>query len=643
MALANINVSSGGGGSNTPKLVAVPVQSGTLTYTGKAKSPTWEGYDSTLLTISGTNSATNAGTYTATFTPKKNCTWTDGTSNPKNVSWTIDKATNSFSATTSDSSLVYGDTATIKVTNNLSSGAITATSSNPAAVAVQSVTSSTITIKCVGVSSESTIITITVAEDANHLSASKTKSITTAKADGSVTLSATGGTVTYGTPLTFTVTSNVSGGELSVTSSNDTYATASISGNTVTVNCVKYFSASSPKITVTSAETANYKKATATFKATLARATCVLSLSAPSGVVTKSSTKTFTVATPSDGTLSVTSSDEEVATATISGTAVTVTGIGIGFATIIVSQKQSTNYEAPVSQTYSVQCRETKLITDSWATISTRSKNGTAANYYGIGDYKEITLNGKIGDCLTLTNETLRVFILHFNYPMDGTPENNIIWGGFKNADGIDVALCDSKYNNGLEDGTICFNMNHWGDVNYGGWKGCDLRYDILGATSTQPSEYNQLKSTTNVGYNATAETLTNPKENTLLAALPSDFRNVLRLWSRWVDAKGNKSNAEANIEETIDAVTLLTEFEVKGARSYANAYEKNHQTQMAYYRTSNSKIKYNHTSISSAVMWWVASPYYSYGTDFCCVYTDGSASRSHAFRAYGIAPAFKT
>ena len=118
MALANINVSSGGGGSNTPKLVAVPVQSGTLTYTGSAKSPTWEGYDSTLLTISGTNSATNAGTYTTTFTLKKNCTWTDGTSNPKNVSWTIGKAKSTLSTSISDSSLVYGDTATISIIND---------------------------------------------------------------------------------------------------------------------------------------------------------------------------------------------------------------------------------------------------------------------------------------------------------------------------------------------------------------------------------------------------------------------------------------------------------------------------------------------------------------------------------------------
>ncbi|MBR3746648.1 MAG: hypothetical protein IKN27_06775, partial [Selenomonadaceae bacterium] len=160
-----------------------------------------------------------------------------------------------------------------------------------------------------------------------------------------------------------------------------------------------------------------------------------------------------------------------------------------------------------------------------WEQISAVSLAGLGDVYFDIGDSKEITLNGNIGDYLTLENEKLRVFILHFNYAMNGTPDNNIIWGGFKTADGTDVALCDGKYGAyPLTDGTICFTMNHWGNVNYGGWKGADLRYDILGATSTQPNDYGKEHTTANVGYDATAATLTNPKADTLLAALPSDF-----------------------------------------------------------------------------------------------------------------------
>ena len=131
-----------------------------------------------------------------------------------------------------------------------------------------------------------------------------------------------------------------------------------------------------------------------------------------------------------------------------------------------------------------------------WKQISAVSKAGLGEKYFNIGDRKEIMLNGKIGDCLTLDNEKLSVFILHFNYPINGKPDKNIIWGGFKTSDDTDVALCDSIYVKGFggllgsrDDGTICFNMNHSGCYNYGGWQGCDFRYDILGATSQAPSE----------------------------------------------------------------------------------------------------------------------------------------------------------
>lgn len=280
----------------------------------------------------------------------------------------------------------------------------------------------------------------------------------------------------------------------------------------------------------------------------------------------------------------------------------------------------------------------------SWSEISAIAQAGTGADYFNIGDCKEITLNGSIGDQLTLSNLTLCVFILHFNYPMNGTADNNIILGGFKTAltDGTDVALCDSKYNTQSTDGTICFNMNHWSKANHGGWKGSDFRYDILGATSTQPSDYGKAHTTSCVGYNATVATLTNPKENTLLATLPSDFRSALRLWSRWIDAKGNYSNVEANIEETIDAITLLTEFEVQDTQSNANQYEKKHQSQMEYYRLGNSKIKYNHSSTSSAVFWKLASPYFTNRFSFCSVRNDGSAGTISATSSYAVAPAFK-
>ena len=69
----------------------VPVQSGTLTYDGTEKTASFAYYDSDKMTVSG-NTGTNAGSYTAIFTPKEGYCWTDGTITGKEVSWTIGNA-----------------------------------------------------------------------------------------------------------------------------------------------------------------------------------------------------------------------------------------------------------------------------------------------------------------------------------------------------------------------------------------------------------------------------------------------------------------------------------------------------------------------------------------------------------------------
>lgn len=75
--------------------VEVPSQSGTLTYMDYInQTPTWNNYNPTYLTIGGKTKAAGAGTYTATFTPNAPyVTWTDGSSDTKNVNWTIERAT----------------------------------------------------------------------------------------------------------------------------------------------------------------------------------------------------------------------------------------------------------------------------------------------------------------------------------------------------------------------------------------------------------------------------------------------------------------------------------------------------------------------------------------------------------------------
>ncbi len=72
--------------------INVPAQNGTLTYNGGSQSPSWANYNPTKMTIGGTQSATNTGSYTATFTPKAPYRWMDHTTTSKNVMWSITNA-----------------------------------------------------------------------------------------------------------------------------------------------------------------------------------------------------------------------------------------------------------------------------------------------------------------------------------------------------------------------------------------------------------------------------------------------------------------------------------------------------------------------------------------------------------------------
>jgi hypothetical protein len=380
----------------------------------------------------------------------------------------------------------------------------------------------------------------------------------------------------------------------------------------------------------------------------IAKATGAITLSKDSISLDATTTSdTVTVTRLGDGAISVESSDTSVVTVSLSGDTITVTEVDEGSATITVSVAEGTNYLA-TSQTISAVVQFMPALNEAtWEQISEVARAGKGADYWDIGDKKEIVLNGKIGDHLTLNNFSTYVFILDFNHPINkSTAMNNIIFGGFKTSDNKDIALCDSGYGSYYSSDKY-FNLNHVQkdtsvyNTNYGGWKGCDFRYDILGGTSTQPSPYNAAKTTSTTGYDATQSTIDSPVSNTLMAALPSDFRPVLRLWDRYIDAKGNSSNVDANIQKTVDAITLLAEFEVFGTRNYANQYEQNHQVQMTYYKNGNSKIRYKHSATSTAVLWWESSACYSYNNYFCRVNTDGSATSSGSGSSYGVAPAF--
>lgn len=239
----------------------------------------------------------------------------------------------------------------------------------------------------------------------------------------------------------------------------------------------------------------------------------------------------------------------------------------------------------------------------SWATIKQVSDAGAGANFWAIGDCKEITMNGKVSDGLTLTNYSAWVFIIGFNHNAE-REGNGITFQGFKSTkNGTPVCLTDSGYNNSKTSGTW-FNMNN-SKTNSGGWEACLMRKNIMPL---------------------------------IKAALPTDLQAVIKP-STIFTTQGNGNGA---CTATEDEVFLLAEYEVFGRRTYASTQEPNYLKQYSYYSAGNSKVKYRHNATGTAAGWWERSPTSVNSASFCRVNTNGSADYNNAYHSNGASPAFK-
>lgn len=160
----------------TRTALAVPTQSGTLTYNGAAQTPVWSSYDADKLTLGGVTSGTNAGSYNATFTIKDTALycWPDGSTAVKTVAWTIGKAAGTLTLSKTEVTLKPDKTSdTFTITTN-SGGAISVSNNNTAIVSATR-SGNTVTVASVGQKNGTAVITVSVAGDDNHTApASKT-------------------------------------------------------------------------------------------------------------------------------------------------------------------------------------------------------------------------------------------------------------------------------------------------------------------------------------------------------------------------------------------------------------------------------------------------------------------------------------
>lgn len=251
-----------------------------------------------------------------------------------------------------------------------------------------------------------------------------------------------------------------------------------------------------------------------------------------------------------------------------------------------------------------------------WSVIKSVSDAGQGANYWSIGDRKEVTLNGTVGH-LSLSNYTTYAFIIGFNHNANVEGANRIHFQIAKTAlsGGKDVCLCDSSYYSHVST-TGYFSMNS-SPTNSGGWNSSQMRTNICG---TSLSSYS----------------------GTIISVIPAALRAVLKSVTKYTDNTGNgRGSVASNVTATTDYFFLLSEYEVFGSISKGNTNEKNKQAQYAYYSAGNSKVKYRHNRTSSTAYWWLRSPFANNSSLFVNVNTGGTVGTNYAYDSYGFAPGF--
>lgn len=264
----------------------------------------------------------------------------------------------------------------------------------------------------------------------------------------------------------------------------------------------------------------------------------------------------------------------------------------------------SAPYEVIVPATVDITLVKQELNDNSWAAIKQVSDANMGANFWSVGDCKEVTMNGKVSDGLTLTNYSAWVFIIGFNHNAE-REGNGITFQGFKaTKNGTAVCLVDSGYDNVQSSGKW-FNINKT-NTNVGGWEACLMRKNVMPL---------------------------------IKAAFPADLQAVIKTSTIFT----TQNDGDGICTATEDDIFLLAEYEVFGARTNASSQEPNYLKQYSYYSAGNSRVKYRHNSVNTTASWWERSPSSKRSTSFCRVTIGSGSTSDYSVKAsLGVSPCFK-
>ena len=248
------------------------------------------------------------------------------------------------------------------------------------------------------------------------------------------------------------------------------------------------------------------------------------------------------------------------------------------------------------------------LNNNDWATISKASTLKIAESIWSVGDRKEVAINGKLSNGLTLNEFICYPYILGFNHNSeiegDGTVTFQIGFSALNG--GANIAFVDRGYDTEKTSGNW-FNMQNKRS-NSGGWESSRMRTTIIPAFKI---------------------------------CLPSDLQNALKTVTKYTENTGGGSNSASTVTPTTEDIFLLSEFEVFGVIKNANVNEQNYQRRYDYYSNGNSSKKFKHKNTAVSTIWKLRSATANTVKYYCCIGAAGGTNKDFASITHGFSPAF--
>lgn len=280
--------------------------------------------------------------------------------------------------------------------------------------------------------------------------------------------------------------------------------------------------------------------------------------------------------------------------------------------TISLTMTQYLDYHLPTKQVVPVTATmiDSTLANNSWETIHSISAAGQAANYWSVGDGKEITIKGTVADLAFDDTVTAYIIGVNHNAAKEG---DNLTHFCIGKKGSTEIALFNGSG----------FKMNS-SATKIGGWDRAALRKTTLGNTGE----------------------VTDPPatpDNSLMKALPTELVAVLQPVTKYTSNGSVSGQADFDIVASTDYLFLMSEKELCGATGQGTSEESSYQEQYAYYVAGNSKTRYKDSALTSYTAYWTRSPGKTSNGRFCSMSAPAGSTCAlqDANKLNGIAPCF--